>query len=144
MVKQSRFVAHVRVDCRQNCRLQRFFLDRRRIVAVFCAVVQAAGAAPDRIFSSERCPCAAPVECPALAAHKPVRQRVFACITGASCHSRFGRAAQGAPTCHFCFYCIVLLPADDGFMVVRHSHKHLSSMPLPHLYLGWKQLTAMR
>ena len=52
--------------------LQRFFLDRRGIVAVFRAVVQAAGAAPDGIFSSERCPCAAPVERSALAADKPV------------------------------------------------------------------------
>ena len=77
----------------------------------------------------ERRPCASPVERPALAAHEPVRQRIFARITRASCHSRFGWAAQGAPTCHFCFHCIVLLPADDGFMVVRHIVlRHLSNI----------------
>ena len=49
------------------------FLDRRRIVAVFCSVVQAAGAAPDGIFSVKGCPCAAAVECPTFAAYKSVR-----------------------------------------------------------------------
>ena len=72
-IEQCWFVAHCGVDRRQNCRLQLFFLDRRRIVAVFCAVIQAAGAAPDGIFSTEGGPCAAPVERPALATHEPVR-----------------------------------------------------------------------
>lgn len=89
-------------------------------MAVFCAIVQAAGAAPNGIFSSTGRPCTPPVERPALAAHEPVRQRIFARITRASCHSRFRRTSQGAPTRHFCFYCIVLLPADDGFMVIGH------------------------
>ena len=89
-------------------------------MTVFCAVVQTAGAAPDGVFPSEGCPCASAVERPALAADEPVRQGIFARITGASCHSRLGWAAQGAPTCHFCFHCVVLLPADNGLMMVRH------------------------
>ena len=72
-VEQGRFIAHGGVDRRQNCCLQRFFLDRRRIVAIFCAVVQAARAAPDRIFSPKRGPCASAVERAALAADESVR-----------------------------------------------------------------------
>ena len=98
-------------------------------MAVFCAIVQAAGAAPDGIFPTEGGPCASPIERPALAAHEPVRQRKFARITRASCHSRFGRAAQGASTCHFSLHCIVLFPADDGLVMVRHIIlRHLSDI----------------
>ena len=71
-VEQGRFVAHDGVDGCQNRRLQRLFLDRRGIVAVFCAVVQAAGTAPDRIFSAKGCSCAAAIKRPALTAHEPV------------------------------------------------------------------------
>ena len=72
-VEQGRFVAHGGVDGCQNRVLQRFFLDRRGVVAVFCAVIQTAGAAPYGVFSPKRRPCASAVECPAFAADESVR-----------------------------------------------------------------------
>ena len=60
------------------------------------------------------------VERAALTTYQPVRQRVFAGVAGTAGHRFLGRAAQGAPSCHFGLHRMILLPADDGLVVVGH------------------------
>ena len=87
-------------------------------MAVALSVIQTADAAPLVIDIALDIPRFPAIELAAFAAYQAVGKCVFACVAGATCHSRFGWTAQGAASCHFCFYRIILLPTDDAFVVV--------------------------
>ena len=61
--------------------VQRLFIQRWGVVAVFIAIVHSADAAPDDALAAVAvAPCAALISCTALTAIQPIRQRIFAAV----------------------------------------------------------------
>ena len=75
---QSAMIGHDGVDGVQNCLLERFLIQCRRVQTVFSAIIQTARAAPYRTFFTMLCPYDTPVSRTAFPAEQQTAERVFA------------------------------------------------------------------
>ena len=108
-------------DCIHDGILQRRFFHRRRVMAVFFAVVQSVDAAPDDPLFTTYGPCASTVWRAAFAADQQLRQCVFTAVLALFRSSaRLLDLAFGSTTGQFFLHSGEGSCIDDCRMIVLH------------------------
>ena len=110
--------------------LERFLIQRGRVVTVFCSIVQAADAAPYHTLFAALGPGASAVQCSAFTADQPLREGIFA---GVGCHAGgrilFGGALSGTAPRYLCLYGIEGFAIYNPIMVILYQiHGELSGI----------------
>src|SRR5699024_3082834 len=112
---------HDGIDSGEDRPLERFLIQRGRVVAVFCSIVQAADTAPYHALFATFGPSTSAVQRSAFTADQPLRESIFA---GVGCHAGgrilFGGALSGTAPRYLCLYGIEGFAIYNPIMVILY------------------------
>ena len=129
LLNQALFIRHDRIDSGQYCLLEWPLLHRRRVMAVFLAVLQPAHTTPDDLLPILAHPSTASIQGAALSANQPLGKCIFACVTGTPRHRQFRRAFRRLAPCQLRLHLIELLAADNTLMIIFYQvHRPLTGI----------------
>ena len=118
---QCFMIRHCRVDCCQHCLLERRFVQRWGVHAVFLAIIQSAHTSPHSALFAVLRPHHSAIYCPAFSAEHESAESIFpaefskACWRTLFCTSRLRSTSR-----HFKLHCIKLTSWNDRFVMVSN------------------------